>query len=333
MLFERDSCSSYGWQQFYVNFGDWKIKSDGQLEFNLTGLTQFTNYAYTVQTYQYGETSLYQNNDNEGAISAVKIFRTDLLAPSRVKNLKVIKKTPSSIQLQWEVLENEVDAIKHFLVDIITKPFSTAAIDQRNFCANPIDISEYQLIEVYDEEETVDVTKDLTCCEQCCKFDKDRKEIRKKTNNDFEEALINFSDEVSRNSWEPSFKIKMLPDFLDRLEIEPQRRNYTIKELNSTTPYLFYVHACSNSLKCSTYSLVSETTDRNSSDTYDKVHIKPMSLVFEIDHFHVYFDEPKVKNGVILNYITEISQIVDNITQFFFSDCITRKQHEKNRFK
>lgn len=293
MLLERDSCSSYGWQQVYVKLEDWKSITGDELEFNLTGLSQFTNYAFTVQTYQYGETilTLDQNAENDGAISPVKTFRTDLYAPSRVKNLKTLSKTASSIQIQWEIRENEVDAIEYFYIDVVEKPFNINFIDLRDFCANPLDPNEYQLINVYDDTDNDDEGNDnnLTCCEKCCEFDKGRKESRKKLNNEFDEALVKFSEKVPRKSLEPTYRIKKFPNYVKRINIDPTKRNYTISDLNSTSPYLFFVHACGDGSKCSTYSLISETTERNTSDPYDKVQLIPMSFVFESQQFHVYF--------------------------------------------
>jgi hypothetical protein len=335
LLLERDSCSSYGWKQAFVKLEDWKSTANGFLEYNLTELSQFTNYAFTVQTYQYGETTLDQNAENDGAISSVKTFRTDLFSPSRVKNLKVLNKTPSSVQIQWDVYENEIDAIQFFYVEVVGKPFNLTLIDQRDFCKNPIDPNEYQLIEVYEDGDYDDEGSEnnQTCCEKCCEFDKERKETRKKLNTDFDDALIKLSEKVPRKSLEPGSQIRKLPNYVNRFDIEPNRRNFTIVGLNSTTPYLFFLNVCSDALKCSTYSLVSETTERNISDPYDKVQLKPASYVFESQHFHVYFDEPKVKNGEILNYVAELREVVRNTTVYLQSECVTRKKHEENNFK
>lgn len=338
MLLERDSCSSYGWQQAYVEVGVNKTISlpNGQLqlELNLTGLSQFTSYAFTVQTYQYGETTSDQNGENDGAISTVKTFRTDLYVPSRVKSLKSLSKTSSSIQIQWEVLENEVDAIKYFQVDVVAKPFNVSLIDRRDFCANPIDPNEYQLINVYEDSADDDGPENKqSCCEKCCEFDKERKEIRKKMNNDFEDALVKFSENVTRENLAPSNQIKKMPNFFDRFGVEAGERNFTVTGLSSTTPYLFFIHVCADGMKCSTAQIITETTERNPNEPYDKVQLEPASYVFESQHFHVHFDEPKVKNGAILNYVTELREVVKNTTVHLQSDCITRKQHEANQFK
>lgn len=196
-LWERDSCSSYGWQQSYIEFDVINLSND-QLELNLTGLLQFTNYAFTVQTYSYGETTFDQNaKHEEGAMSTVKIFRTDLYAPSRVESLKALSKTSSSIQIQWEVTENQVDAIKHFLIDVVANPFNVTLLDRRNFCKNPIDPNEYQLIDVYEDDgEDDELETQEMCCEKCCKFDLERKEVRKKTKNEFEDSLQTLQEQT-----------------------------------------------------------------------------------------------------------------------------------------
>ena len=317
---------------------DLKRAVNGLLEFNLTGLTQVTTYAFTIQTYHYGKNETWgQNPENDGAISSVKTFKTDLFVPSRVKNFKVTEKSSSSIKIEWNVEESEADSIAFFYLDILAYPYNKTMIDKRDFCVNPIDSNDFRdstvYYEVVDYDDVSDNDQNHSCCEKCCAYSEERKKTSTKTVNEFEDSLVKFSEKVSNENFEESYAIKKLKNFVDRQEIKSKSRSHTISNLNSTTSYMLFIHACRAVSKCSGYSLVFEITEKNTLDLYDKVQLRPASYVFESQHFHVYFDEPNLVNGVILKYETEVLEILGNSTTFFQSDCITRKEHEKNEFK
>lgn len=338
-FFERDSCSSYGWQQALLKKEDWKYSPDRRfLEFNLTGLNQFTTYAYSIQTYKYGiSDTLLNETENDGAISPVKTFRTTLKAPTRVRNLITLKKTSSSITLQWSINENEEDAINHFYIDVVRKPFKLEVLDQRDYCKHPITQSE-TLVEIVDkmpiDEDNYDSIDDnLPCCEKCCAYEKIRKRIRDVESSDFQTTLLKFAEKKLRKSLEPVVAIRKSENYVDRFYVNAIARHYVVENLESFTGYSFYLHACSNDFKCSDYELVSIITLKNTSESYDKVVLKPASYVFETDNFHIYFDEPLLANGAILNYVIEVKEIAGKKTKSFPQECITRRQHQRNKFK
>jgi hypothetical protein len=332
MILERDSCSSYGWKQIYLNMETLNVTENGMIEFNLTGLIQVTTYAFTIQT----QIANYYTDSNEtmfdGGVSGVKIFKTDLRVPSRVKDLKSTSKTNVSIEIQWEVESNEVEAIDFFSLDIIAHPFNQTSIDQRDFCANPFDANEIEIHEVYDDDSD-DSDSNMSCCERCCAFDKERKKIQLKSFNDFENALIKFSEKTTRNSLEPSVEFKKHLNFVSRTEIEGKQRTFLITNLSPLTSYMIFLRACGNGLKCGDYSLATITTESSPNDPYDRVYLRPASDFFESEHFHIFFDQPKFVNGALLNYVTEIVEVVDNSTIPLRTNCITKKQHAENQFK
>lgn len=170
LFFQRDACSSFGWLSVYLSHRDWKWSKDGRLEYNLTELSQYTRYAYSVQTYVFGTDdsdihTLQSQIVNDGASSDVSTFLTTMQSPSRVKRLKTVKRTPSSIMFRWRLNESEKDAIKFFYLDIVQRPTNTSQIDQRDYCANPITEEEKEesvFVEMMNED-------DENCCKKCCK--------------------------------------------------------------------------------------------------------------------------------------------------------------------
>lgn len=340
MFLERDSCSSYGWQNAFVKQEDWRYTSDGSLlEFNLTNLHQFTTYAFSIQTYQYGMNELMLNNtESDGAISHVQSFRTLLEAPSRVQSFGTFKKSAESIMLKWSVVENEEMAINFFYLDVVQKPFKQELLDRRNYCNHPIeDQTESDTIGTkrLDQfvEEILAEQPELPCCDKCCMLDNQKKKVRQQENNDFQAGLVTLSEKFPRPNMEPTVKIKEQQNYLNRFVIDPYQRNYTIFDLTPFMIYNFYLHACSGATRCSEYEFHSEMTIKSSNESFDRVELRPASYVFETQAFHVRFEEPTDKNGAIVNYVTELREIVNDSSLPLFSDCITRRQHQRNGFK
>lgn len=340
-LFERDSCSSYGWQHALVKRDQWRRIPIGKLEFNLTGLTQFTTYAYTVQTYQFetNATSIQMNSPNvseyEGAISPVKNFRTLLKAPSRVKRLELVETTSDSISIRWNIVENEEAAIEFFLIDIVEKPFNVTKIDRRNYCEDPIEKHETQSLEAFRFEEMYverSPSERNACCEDCCEIKQklqDSAKLQALANSDFIESLVKIANEVPRKKKQLRKQINLI----DRVDLRPDMRSYTRHQLDPFTLYSFYVYACSSDSKCSDFEFVSVMTNIIANESYDRVELKPSSYELESQSFHIHFEEPKLTNGLILNYVTELREIVKNSSVFLLTECVTRQKHETNGFE
>lgn len=332
LLLERDSCSSYGWQNAFVKQDVWHFNPDGLLEFNLTGLSQFTMYAFSIQTYFYGDDSE-NNTENDGAVSAVKWFRTLLKVPSRVKNLSTVEKNSTFITLQWSVVGTEEVAIKSFYIDVVAIPFNETILDRRNYCVNPIEKARSEPVDALWVDEHQEQDDGEFCCDKCCKQSEERKKVREQENNDFRAHLVKFGEGIPRVNNEPRAGIKKLHNFIGRFDVPQSQRNFTVEGLNPFTFYTFYVHACSSELQCSDYELHSDMTEMSTNESYDRVKLKPASFVFESRNFHVHFEEPNDKNGAIVMFVTELREIVGNSSLFLFNDCITRQQHEANGFK
>ena len=324
-LLERDSCSSYGWQQVYVNIENWKPLTSGLLEFNLTGLRQFTTYAFSVQTYNYGTNDssidFNKNPENSGAISVVKTFTTFMNVPSRVKNLKSSDKGSSFIQLQWTIVENEENAIKFFHFYVSQRPFNQDLIDRRNYCTHPVEIE--TRTEIYVEDYNEVVKDDKYCCEMCCKNEK----TQRIETDGFEDELLKLSQQTSRP------RAKKFPATMDHIVVDGALRNYTVSNLKPYTLYRFYILACSKETQCSDYEFHFEITEKRSDESFDKVVLQPAMYVFESDQFLVRFDEPKLKNGVIISYMIEVWKFNANTSSLKYSKCLTRQEHQQNRFE
>lgn len=340
-LLERDSCSSHGWQHVFVKSDDWRAADGGWLEFNLTALSQYTTYAFLVQTYQYGANELnyeiqHNNTVIDGAISQVKTFVTKLKVPSRIKKFKTYNKTSTTVSLQWSVAGNEDPAITAFYLDIVKVPFNLSLTDSRDYCANPIDRMERNELKDSsdDDEKFVSEMFDTHyCCEQCCKARQEEKLSQEAEDSNFEADLMKFSDHVLRKDLELPTKIMKLPNFIDRIEISRDNRQHTVINLDPFSAYTFHLRACSSVLKCSESEQLTVLTEAGGNASFDRVELTTSSYDFESPNFNVRFEEPALKNGAIISYIIEIREVVGNDSIFLFTGCITRLQHETNDYK
>lgn len=337
IFLERDTCSSFGWQQIFVR--DLHYRPDGLLEYNLTSLHQFTTYAFRVQMYQHGgdlggSSSISLNSSEyEGAISQVKTFRTSLNVPSRVKNFETLSRTSDKISLQWSVVDNEQPAIKSFILDILSIPFNVTQIDKRNYCIDPIKRNGlHSFVTTYQVSHLQEPHKKNQCCEFCCKL-QDEITRREKENLDFQMKLEKFSEQVPRRNLEPRVEIKNHKNFLERVELTVEQRNFTFENLRPFTLYTFYIQACASDTKCSDFEVHSQMTQMNIFESFDQVELLPTSYEFESKSFHVRFKEPSSVNGAIICYYTELIKIVKNASFPVSYDCVTRRQHEMSDFK
>lgn len=332
IFLERDSCSSFGWQNVFLNSSF--IGNKDILEYQLTNLQQFTTYTFSIQTYQYGMSELMLNNtEGDVAISPVQTFRTMLKALSRVRNFATLNKTDSSITLKWDVVDNEASEVEFFYLDVEKKPFKQELLDRRDYCEYPIEdetetIALEQFVEDIQSKEPL-----LNCCDMCCKADKEKQRVRQQEDNDLQDSLMKFSEQAPGSNTEPRMKIKGSPNFLNRIMIYPFQRTFTVNDLTPFMTYNFHLHACLSYSKCSDYEVVSETTLKSSNKSFDRVELRPASYVFETNAFHIRFEEPVAVNGVIVSYIAEIWKTRTNTTMRHLTACLTRKKHQESGFK
>lgn len=275
------------------------------------------------------------NKTKSDAMSPVQSFTTlpSSAAPSRVKNFQSSKKTSTKITLTWDVLENEKNLIEFFFLNVVAMPFNQKLLDQRNYCifkmepelseSDPVELIDYQLEEIQETE------PELDCCDQCCKASEEVKKTREKYQNDFQASIKKFSENVRK-----SVKPLEIPESVQRFDnLFKTRRDLTIYGLDPFTTYYFYLQACSSRIKCGYSEFYSEMTLKSEDGNFDRVEILPTNYEFEMQSFFVYFEEPQKKNGLILNYKTEIWSIEGNLTVKIFTECITREQHERNGYK
>lgn len=348
-LFERDSCSSYGWHHKFIERDIWKFRPDGLLEYNLTGLVQNTNYVFTVQTYQYGanttniESTEHNFAEYDGAVSKIKKFTTLLNIPSRISDLKTSFLTPRSISLSWDVLENEEKAITLFYVDVFRHAFDIPEIDKRNYCLQPPENVEVATTpEPYYPDDFPLVNKDVSvhnkdfpfikkdfCCAKCCKNSNDNADDSNV--DDFVQKLIKLAEKVPRKNNEIRSEFKRLKNFYTRIQLVPTVRSTTIDNLDPFTPYTFYFHACFNIMKCSDYTIHQEITEPDKN--FDRVHLHASSYSVEDRSIHINFNEPEDFNGAIISYHIEVQKVFITASLPYLNHCVTRKQHQLSGFR
>lgn len=324
LLVERDSCSSYSWQHIILKQSDWFINADKYLEYNLTGLQQYTTYAFAIQTYQYesADMSKLQSEIKNGA-SAVKTFKTPMNIPSKISNVRTIDKTTISITIAWDVVQNEIEALDFFYVDVVEKPDTNSFYDQRNYCLHPM--VHQQIIEIYnnrDEDEIQDLED--TCCEECCKRRNGRKEIKiaDLPTLEFKAMLEMLQFKVERPEIGPRRKIKKMKNYVNRFKTSTINRNITIRDLSPFSPYSFYVFTCTNDAKCSDYEVHNDRTEID--ESRDQLEINSRNFKDFDEVVTIFFEEPKLVNGAITKYLIEIKQENENASVIIKTDCITR---------
>lgn len=274
--------------------------------------------------------------------SQVRVFRTLMDVPSRVYNLTAVAKTETSMTLNWNVHDNEVDAIQYFYVNIIVQPDHTELLDKRNYCIDPIEQAEYDeadgIPSVKREEQDHDIPWSENCCELCPQHHKrphsQLPELtrRKRDVNDFESIL---DEEVNKGPpREESLRSKRsITDYINyfgRRNFSGHLRSYTIEGLRPFTQYALQFFACTND-KCSDYEMYTKRT-LPSSD-YDQLFMMPKSYLVYGDHIILHFDEPVKRNGAIINFIIEYRSGDANLTAHLRPPtiCLTRRQHELSK--
>lgn len=329
LMKERDTCSSYGWQQVFVTRKDFVYNSGGLLEVTLTNLEQYTIYAFLVQTYHNGP----NETEYEGTISEVNTFRTRFKMPSRVQNLRVTEATARSLTIDWNIFENERDSIEYFFIDILKSPFNVSKIDKRDYCLDKLEENVSNKADETDDETDFDIVG--SCCDMCCKINRrfsppPFKDIA------FEDKLLKFVDKEPRKNKEIRSVICSSVGFVDRVKINSSMRSYTIENLQPYTPYMLKMGVCKNDLMCSEYEIVSEMTSLEPS--YDRIDLEVSSYGTEGEKFQVFFDEPTKVNGAIVSYLIEVKGLTRNSTVHLSNSmgtrhqCLTRLRHELDNF-
>ena len=312
----------------------------------ITDLEQSENYAFFIQTYMNEDVveSPAQANTKNGQ-SKVRVFRTMMDVPSRVYNLSSVARTETSMTLNWNVHDNEVDAIEYFYIDIIVQPDHVELLDKRNYCINPIEQAEYDEADGIPpakgdtgNEQDHDIPWSEDCCELCPQHHKRPHLLlpeltrRKRDVNDFESIL---DEEVNKGppreeSSRPKRSIQDYVNYFGRRNFTGSYRSYTIEGLKPFTQYALQFFACTY-LKCSNYEMYTKRT-LPSSD-YDQLHLVPKSYLVYGDQIVLHFDEPTKKNGAIIDYIIEYRSGDVNLTSHLRPEtiCLTRRQHELSK--
>lgn len=285
--------------------------------------------------------------------SKVRFFRTLMDVPSKVYNVSAIATTDTTITLNWNIHENEFDAIEHFYIDLIVQPDHVELLDKRNYCINPIEQVEFDEVDGIlpvkgdtGDEQFHDIPWSPNCCLSCPQHHK-RPHIqlpeltrRERDVNDFESIL---DEEVSKGlsreeSSRPKRSITEYVNYFGRRNFTGKNRNYTIDRnytiegLKPFTQYALQIFTCSV-LKCSDYEMYTKRTLPRAD--FDQLYMVPKSYLVYGDQIVLHFDEPTKKNGAIIHYIIEYRTGDANLTAHLKPKtiCITRREHELSKHK
>lgn len=279
--------------------------------------------------------------------SKVQFFRTFMDVPSRVYNVSSVASTDTTMTFNWNVHDNEFDAIDYFYIDIIVQPDFVEFLDQRNYCENPIRQAEFDEVACVPrpkgdkgDEQDHDIPYSTYCCDFCPGVHKrpylQLPELtrRKRDVNDFESIL---DEEVRKGppreeNSRPKRSIEEYVNYVGRRNFTGKVSNYTIEGLKTFTQYAFQFYACSY-LKCSDYELYTKRTLKNSD--YDKLSMVPKSYRVYGNEIVLHFDEPTKVNGAMIYYIIEYRSDQINLTAHssLQTICVTRRQHELSKHR
>jgi hypothetical protein len=252
--------------------------------------------------------------------------------PSRVVKLETMLKTSSSIILQWEVLPKESDAIQQFYIFAYER--SNDELDKRNYCNEPI-VKEEETTTVMnikiDVEKSLMPTDKNRCCQKCCEQENAQKQQREKEDDSFRESMIENAQENMRQKRRTHRdQMGILPGFLKKMRVDGVQRTAEVNELDTFAYYSFHVYACTEDQKCSDYEMHCDKTAIN--DKFDQIKLHLETSEFLIGTFRVFFEEPKERNGAIINYLIELREKIDDQAVLIKQDCVTRKVHEDNKY-
>lgn len=326
---EEPDCGSHKLHEITLR-SDELVWEGKMVKFNLTGLQQYTKYAYIVQIE--GDATDGQHKDEVTAVTSVQRFRTFLNVPSRVVNVTTVNKTSSSFVVAWDVENEELNEIEEFIIDIIDKPY--IGFDKIDYCSDydVLNYKNYSLKEYYEDDSECVI--DDSCCTVCCKHRQEFKE----SNEIFETSLTDLTEFNSQPK-----KLPPPPSSGRRISTK-NIQNVTIAEggdgkpLKALTRYMLHIRACAKINKesiCSDYVKYLETTRPNKSEEYDKLLVESHDLVKEDEKYYsIRFTEPELVNGIILYYVIhffkQLRPYNDSVAHQQF--CVTRSQHEENNF-
>ncbi|XP_070495241.1 putative molluscan insulin-related peptide(s) receptor isoform X2 [Chironomus tepperi] len=313
MLFERDMCSSFGWESQILE--QEKIIDANKVHFPnatksyiLSNLKQFTTYVFTIQRYLIDTSYFIINPDSNSSVSGIsepKRFKTLMNIPSRVRRFTVPVKTSTSITLSWSVLKSEELAINRYLLYYFEVPVIQSQLNIRDYCLEPI---EYETSSMVKRELVHEI--DNRCCSICCEEVKHEVEEIETDDDDFAQDIIKFSEKSRRSDPEKHrAEFKNKPNFQQYRSISEEIKTYTVTHLKPYTSYAFQIFACA--AHCGEYELLYMRTAYD--ENYDQIELNPLDQEYQGTDFRVKFNEPKLKNGAITNYIIEIKEINDQL--------------------
>ncbi|XP_015912635.1 insulin-like peptide receptor isoform X2 [Parasteatoda tepidariorum] len=159
----RDACGADEWK-----IDDVDANEDPTVITLLTHLKPFTRYAAYMRTYTIASAAV-------GAQTPIIYFQTKPATPTSPVNLKAHASSPNEIVVTWFPPKNPNGVIKYYIVEGIREKDSSEFVSQRNYCNEPLVISDLkkpvqEKIPVtedplkFDEKQKEEETKPKDCC-------------------------------------------------------------------------------------------------------------------------------------------------------------------------
>lgn len=354
----RDACGGDGWKVDDVSASTNSTLMDSRQEKSvhthyLSQLKPYTQYAYYVKTYTIA-------TERSGAQSNLTYFRTMPEAPSSPRSLLTWSNSSSELIMSWLPPLHNNGNLTHYRIVGRWEPDDPNFIDQRNYCEEPMMLTDKKPITLAEEErkrmeeEKEQMVPETGTCE-CADRETDQSLREKEASSaiDFEDALHNqvyvkrkprrkrdVSDILFRKTKsldQPVMK-KVNGTYVAFEENVPStNRSFVMKDLRHFAAYNIEVQACraqemnDTYKKCSTKSMRTfRTMSLDSADNIPPNTFK-MSISGEnnsLTMVTLQWDEPPQPNGLIITYQIEYKRVdIQNYKPTVV--CITRRDFTK----
>nr|XP_031833558.1 insulin-like receptor [Nomia melanderi] len=349
----RDACGGDGWKvdDVSVNKNDSKKKVHSHY---LSQLKPYTQYAYYVKTYTIA-------TERSGGQSKVTYFRTLPEAPSVPRNFKIWRTNSNDLYMSWMPPLHKNGNLTHYRIFGRWEPDDPNFIDQRNYCYEPMLLTDKKAISVeeeekkrMEEEKERTIAMETTTCE-CVDRENDQSLREKEASSSiaFEDALHNqvyvkrktrrkrdvgdtpFNGQES----EQVFADKKVNNSYIVFERQVPSTNHTfvMENLRHYAVYSIEVQACraqemnDTFRKCSTKSMRTvRTQPLEGADNIPPESFKASksSENNSLTVVTLQWDEPPQPNGLIVTYQIEYKRVdIQNYKPMVI--CITRRNFTK----
>lgn len=209
-----------------------------------------TQYAYYVQTKFDGD--VFQGQ----GLSEINYFTTQIDNLTQVLRFSTINKTTSSITLQWDVIEKEVEYIQLYSIDIIKQPDEKVVL-HRNYCLDPPQLQNTKFKSKINGD-GLEVKREECCCEEY--------DFAKMNSDSIDDAFVNRYRRRRREKTDTTYK-----NYVNSTSFLPSQAPENVYEIVGLEPYTLYtfqMFACINIDFCSAYAMHSQRTKANKNSKF-----------------------------------------------------------------